>query len=70
MAVGKAYICAKYSHRVWEQFPHQANSILRNSKFDIFIKNHTFVTDLTKYKLGVATGVPAGVFFPSKITLF
>ena len=70
MALGKASIWAKYSHRVWERFPHQANSIPRNSNFDMFIKNRTFKGNLTKYKLGVATGVPAGAFFSSKITFF
>ena len=29
-----------------------------------------FTRNLTKYKLGVATGVPAGTVFTSKITLF
>ena len=31
-----------------------------------FLKNSTCLRNITKYKLGVATGVPAGAFFPQK----
>ena len=57
MAVGKVQICAKYSHRVWEQFPHQANSILRNLNFSMFIKKYFF------YKYGVSSVAFFGNFF-------
>ena len=36
LAAGRPVVRAKYSHGVWEHFPHPANPILGTSFFDIF----------------------------------
>ena len=46
----------KYKIQAWSDHP-------RARRGFFFLKNSAFLGNITKYKLGVATGVPAGAFF-------